>query len=120
MRIQPTAGGVPMAELQPLKDAGLGKIAEAPGSTAALSVKVTGERPQPAMAEVEAAVAELSKHPAFTNYSLSIEVLESHRFVIKIIDLESGEIIRQIPPEELIEALRNPEDGPRLLLDKKV
>lgn len=45
---------------------------------------------------------------------------ELHRVIIKLIDKKSGEIIRQIPPEELIELAKKMRSAEGVFLDKEV
>ncbi len=45
---------------------------------------------------------------------------ELHRVIIKLIDKETGEVIRQIPPEELIELAKKMKDIEGLFVDKEV
>lgn len=57
----------------------------------------------------------------FMNRAIRLEVdNELHRVIIKLIDKKSGEIIRQIPPEELIELAKKMRSGEGIFLDKEV
>ncbi len=57
----------------------------------------------------------------FMNRTIRLEVdNELHRVIIKLIDKKSGEIIRQIPPEELIELAKKMRSGEGVFLDKEV
>jgi len=57
----------------------------------------------------------------FMNRAIRLEVdNELHRVIIKLIDKKSGETIRQIPPEELIELAKKMRSGEGIFLDKEV
>jgi len=53
------------------------------------------------------------------NHSLQFKVVNKSHIVIKVIDSESGEVIREIPPERLITAFENVESSIGILLDEK-
>ena len=61
-----------------------------------------------AQAALEQAAEELQgEFHAMGSHSLSIEFAEEEgRFIVKVLDRESGEVIRQLPPEDLLEANR--------------
>ncbi|HLO03617.1 MAG TPA: flagellar protein FlaG [Symbiobacteriaceae bacterium] len=56
---------------------------------------------------------------AFSN-SIRFEVHEDHRIVIRVIDTTSGEIVREIPPEKLLDTFNRMEDLVGLLLDQRL
>lgn len=56
---------------------------------------------------------------AFSN-SIRFEVHEDHRIVIRVIDMTSGEIVREIPPEKLLDTFNRMEDLVGLLLDQRL
>ena len=65
-----------------------------------------GNRP-PAPAELEQAVSELNEYVQTLNRSLQFSVDDdSGRTVIKVVDPQSDEVIRQIPPEEILAIAR--------------
>ena len=45
---------------------------------------------------------------------------ETGRVIIQVVDSESGEVVREIPPEEMIERMDKLRKGYTLLMDKKV
>ncbi len=54
------------------------------------------------------------------NTELKLEVdAESNRIIVKVIDAESKEVVRQIPAEEFIELSKRMEDAVGMLFDKK-
>ena len=58
---------------------------------------------------------------SFKPYSLSFRFeKELNRVVVKVIDPETGEAIREIPPESLIEALKQLKKAPGTLVDEEV
>lgn len=56
---------------------------------------------------------------AFSN-SIRFEVHEDNRIVIRVIDTTSGEIVREIPPEKLLDTFNRMEDLVGLLLDQRL
>lgn len=56
---------------------------------------------------------------AFSN-SIRFEIHEDHRVVIRVIDMTSGEIVREIPPEKLLDTFNRMEDLVGLLLDQRL
>ena len=57
----------------------------------------------PGQPEFEAAVTQLNKHAQEANYNLEFSIDEaSGRSVIKVIDADNGEVIRQFPLEEVL------------------
>lgn len=53
------------------------------------------------------------------NQALRFQVAESHRIVVQVIDLNRGEVIREIPPERFIDLFDRMEDAVGLLLDMR-
>lgn len=57
----------------------------------------------------------------FKPYSLSFRFeKELNRVVVKVIDPETGELVREIPPESVIEALKQLRQAPGSLVDEEV
>jgi len=55
------------------------------------------------------------------NHKIYMEVdQELERVIVKIVDPETGKLIRQIPPEELLEISRRLHDMQGILFDKEV
>ena len=58
---------------------------------------------------------------SFKPYSLSFRFeKELNRVVVKVIDPETGEALREIPPESVIEALKLLKQAPGTLVDEEV
>ena len=54
-------------------------------------------------------------------YTLSFRFeKELNRVVVKVIDPETGELLREIPPEAVIEALKQLRKAPGALVDEEV
>jgi len=45
---------------------------------------------------------------------------DADRIVVKIIDKDNGEVIRQIPPEEIVNLIKNMNEFLGVFLDQKV
>ena len=57
----------------------------------------------------------------FKPYSLSFRFeKELNRVVVKVIDPQTGELLREIPPESVIEALKQLRKAPGTLVDEEV
>ena len=66
-----------------------------------------GNRPPPGPGDLEKAVSEINDYVQTLNRSLQFSVDDdSGRTVIKVIDPQSDEVIRQIPPEEILAIAR--------------
>ena len=99
--VQSTAGGADTAVVpQPDFGPGAGKVAEKPAretaSTEAESRKISSQ-------ERDGLLKQLNKTlEAFdTHVSLSVDE-KSHQTIIKVIDNNSGKVVRQIPSEQLM------------------
>lgn len=55
-----------------------------------------------------------------SSHRLDIEYSEENsKFVVKILDAESGEVLRQLPPQELLDAAQRIDEVRGLLFDEK-
>lgn len=75
---------------------------------------------EPDRESIQEAVTKMNRAARALNRALEFEVVDKNRVVIRVIDAESREVIREIPPERLMEALRSVEETIGLLLDRKV
>lgn len=73
-----------------------------------------------AAAELEQVVEKMNKAVQGFNQALQFEVTKSNRIIIRVLDKNTGEIIRQIPPEELMDTFKRMEDALGLLIDRRV
>ncbi|MGE5673671.1 MAG: flagellar protein FlaG [Mycobacterium leprae] len=71
-------------------------------------------------AELEQAAERLNETAKVFNRALQFKVVDRDRIVVKVVDTESGEIIREIPPESLVEAFKQVDKVLGLLIDQKV
>jgi uncharacterized FlaG/YvyC family protein len=57
--------------------------------------------------------------PEFKRYTLSIRMVENtNRIVVQVIDPETKQIVRTVPPEDLVRALRD-DTAPGALIDEQ-
>ena len=99
-------------------------VEAAPASTNA-KPRQAGARPaaeaKAAQGKEEVAIPDPSKTPpesGFKPYSLSFRFDEElNRVVVKVIDPATGEVLREIPPESVIEALKQLRQAPGGLVD---
>jgi hypothetical protein len=89
-----------------------------------LHPRVPEEPKQPEKSESKPPAEEPVPSPApsnFTPYSLSFRFEEElNRVVVKVIDPVTGELVREIPPESVIEALKQLRRAPGSLVDEEV
>jgi len=92
--------------------------------------RTTGERvskKEPHSGEAPRATPPREEEPkvapaeSFQPYSLSFRFeKELNRVVVKVIDPETGEALREIPPESVIEALKQLKKAPGTFVDEEV
>lgn len=92
-----------------------------PGQNADLQPqKSVGQPQQTALSELEMAVEKMNKAVKVFNHALEFEVTKTNRIIIRVKDANTGEIIRQIPPEELMDTFKRMEDALGVLIDRRV
>lgn len=80
----------------------LGKVTEAKENEATADKDKQDTSTQLSTAEVESVLEQLTQEPVLSNFGLKFAVDESSsRTIISIVDKDSGEVIRQIPSEEI-------------------
>ncbi|MGK5046438.1 flagellar protein FlaG [Janthinobacterium sp. GB4P2] len=108
MDIQAT-GGVPAALQQRTAVTSGGTTAAKPAAPAATDSKPTGkaaskEEAQSELREVRQAVSDINKAMQFMSRELEFSVdTDSERTVVKVIDQQTREVIRQMPTKEALE-----------------
>jgi flagellar protein FlaG len=76
--------------------------------------------PAPTIEKLEQAAARVKDVLRGTTSRLEIEIdSDSHKAVIKILNGESGEIIRQIPAQELLDLAKHLDDPKGLLIQER-
>ncbi|MEJ5300857.1 MAG: flagellar protein FlaG [Thermodesulforhabdaceae bacterium] len=71
--------------------------------------------------ETKKLAEEIQKYLSEMNVSLSFDVDDkTHDIVVKVINRETGKLVRQIPPEELLKLRQKLEELVGVLLNKKV
>jgi flagellar protein FlaG len=77
-------------------------------------------KPDDAATQSDSAQARADEAPVLSEHSLEIRYSEEHRrFVIKVLDTATGEVIREIPPEQLLEAASRLDKIRGLIFDEK-
>lgn len=74
----------------------------------------------PKKEDLENVVDRLNETVKIFNRALQFRVADSGRVIIKVIDEGTGEIIRQIPPEEMLDLYDKVDKMLGLLVDRKV
>lgn len=99
MIIQPTIS--PMPSVTP--EARAGAPSETDKAVEAVRAQVAPQPAAPARAEIEAAVDSANGAQNMAAHNLMFRVDEqTERVVIKVVDKETGETVREIPPEEML------------------
>lgn len=70
--------------------------------------------------ELDEIVDKMNETVQAYNYNLKFEVVDKKRIVITVIDTNTGEIIKQIPPKDLISAFKRMDGFFGLMVDRKV
>jgi flagellar protein FlaG len=86
----------------------------------ALRLPGTEQSHTPELAQLEQVVEKMNKAVQIFNQTLQFEVTRSHRIVIRVLDTNTGEVIRQIPPDEFLDNVRRVEDAMGVLIDRRV
>ncbi|MFZ5814020.1 MAG: flagellar protein FlaG [Bacillota bacterium] len=82
---------------------------------------LTNQRPAVTPRDVEKVIGKMNDLAHIFSKALKFEVADDgHRIIVKVVDTRSGEIIREIPPEKLVEAFESMEDYLGVLFDRKV
>ena len=103
----------------------------APATSAAPVVKATAPAPEPVKAlrvdpqqlqrQLQEAVAELNKQMEHTGVSLGFSIDESiGRSIVKVVNKESGELVRQIPSEDVVRVAHSIESLKGILYNKSI
>lgn len=79
-----------------------------------------GTEPRVERLKVEKDVQTMNRAAEALNSALKFTVTDTHRIIIKVIDTHSGEVLREIPPERLVEALEHMQSAMGILVDRKV
>jgi len=84
-------------------------------------VKAPRVDPQELHRQLEAAVAQLNKQMEHTGVSLGFSIDESiGRSIIKVVNKESGELVRQIPSEDVVRVAHSIESMKGILYNKSI
>ncbi len=87
----------------------------------ARAAKAVQEDKQPDAAEVDEAISNLNDYVQNLSRDLKFSVdEESGRMVVKVLDANTQDVIRQIPSEEALRLARSLHDGEGLLLSEQV
>lgn len=70
--------------------------------------------------ELDEVVDQMNKTLQVYNYDLKFEIVDKHRIVISVINSSTGEVLKQIPPEDLVKAFKQMDEFLGVLVDRKV
>lgn len=83
--------------------------------------KKSGQTDKVSESRVEQAIADLNKGTELAQKRLHFSLhKETDRLVVRVVDTETDEVIREIPPEEVLDAAAKLRDLIGLLLDERV
>ena len=90
------------------------------GRDSKVETELTTPTPAPAKEEIERAAVRIKEVLRGTTSRLEIEIdHDLHKAVIKVLNGESGEIIRQIPAQELLDLAKHLNDPKGLLVRER-
>ncbi len=102
--------GAPVVEIASARQAAVRQGTAAGGNDIPVAVMGSGGREaprQPAPAEVRQAVSNLNSYVQVLERDIVFSVdAASGKSIIRVVDAETGEVIRQIPPEEVVAVSR--------------
>ncbi|MEN6349907.1 MAG: flagellar protein FlaG [Syntrophomonas sp.] len=118
-------GQAALQDAYPTKVENIIQNREATNSSKAVELKTPEKRQEPKAEEVREAVAFANKAMKMANYHLEFEIHEDiNRYQVKVIDSDSGDIIREIPNDAMIkfaEGIKNTiNNAVGLLVDESV
>jgi flagellar protein FlaG len=70
--------------------------------------------------ELAKVVEKVNQTAQVFNHSLRFQMGQGKQIVIRVIDMTSGQVVREIPPEKFMDAYQRMEDALGLLLDAKL
>lgn len=70
--------------------------------------------------ELAKVVDKLNQTARVFNHSLQFQMSEGKQVVIRVLDIASGQVVREIPPEKFLDAHRRMEDALGLLIDMRL
>ena len=94
---------------------------QAAGTAASTAVDAAAEQVEEATpAQIETAVREINTSLQMRSISLRFEVDEdTDKLIVKVVDAANGEVIRQIPNEEVVRIAKVMGKAPGLLMDEQ-
>lgn len=109
----------------------VGSSPAAPATSAAPVVKAKAPAPEPVKAlrvdpqqlqrQLQEAVAELNKQMEHTGVSLGFSIDESiGRSIVKVVNKDTGELVRQIPSEDVVRVAHSIESLKGILYNKSI
>lgn len=118
MKVDPI---IPAADVEPGRGASRPKTPE--GATGETDGPARGNPPQPppaASERIEALRDEIGKMLRASHSSVQLSFdKDLHRIIAKIVDDETGEVIRQYPPAEMLAVMKRLQELRGMLFDKK-
>jgi flagellar protein FlaG len=92
----------------------------APATATATAAAVTAKSPPPSMDELKDAVGKLNESMQARSQSLEFSIDEdSKRTIVKVVDLATKEVVRQIPTEQALRISKSLDEFSGLLLRQK-
>lgn len=79
-----------------------------------------GPKPELGRDALDSIVKKMNETVKIFNRALEFQVADSGRVVIKVINEDTGEVVRQIPPEQMLDMFDKLDKMLGLLLDRKV
>lgn len=111
MRVQPTHESLTVR----------GSERPMPSTPGTDSIPADGRVPaKPQRHELDEVVAKMNQAASIFDKALKFKVAEGNRIIVKVINTTTGEVLKEIPPEKLVEAFKDLGKAIGLLVDRKV
>ena len=82
---------------------------------------VNGDKVSLSAEEIEGIIKELNQFIQIFNTKIAFEIdKETKKTILRIVDVETNEVIRQIPPEELLKISRRISELLGLIINEKI
>ena len=128
MRIRASVTPTPIVSMTVVQNPGAESQAPAPApvmpappkvETGPLTVDMGDKVIELQPGELAKVVDKVNQTAQVFNQSLRFQMGQGNQIVIRVIDMNSGQVVREIPPEKFLDAYQRMEDALGLLIDLK-
>lgn len=128
MRIQPNSTPIvigssglqaPEAPARPSEAPAHGLTVPKPLAAEPKVVNIVGARVELHPNELAKVIDKLNETARIFNHTMRFEVKEGHRIQVKIIDITSGQVVREVPPDKIMDTYARVQDLIGLMIDER-